>query len=267
MHYLTKREFQEVQAYHGFNPRELTQLELVVKQVVEVSKTPAVTDIHRRDKKIAMNEVIKNLQMVTDNASIIEVARNGLEDPEQLPALLSKFPYVEFEKVINQGKVNKFQEAFGSGCDYTTLKTSAEWLNVLCGIVAELPLGNNCFVTTPDTCRLSLRKHCKTNPGTYTRPLQPDKQAILDGLFSDTFKTQIKTVLQFGLYGEIPELKRRLKLDLTTGISVEDKHYPFYIEYVKEPYMEFLQFTICDLSSTGAIRETCYKFVVPQFNI
>lgn len=267
MSYLTQREYQEVQAYSSFKPRQLSELENVIKQVIEVAKTPAVTDIHRRDKAVSIKEVTANLHMVTANASIIEVAVKVMNDPEQLPALLAKFPYVEFEKIINQGLVNNFQLAFDAGTHLQQLERAADWISSLLKVTSKLPLGKICFINTPDTCRKALSKHNKTNKGTYCEQFSPGDQVILDDLFSGSYHDTLKLILQFKLYGELPELKRRVRKDLATGITIDEKLYPFFIEYVKEPYMEFLSISTFTPDKKGSPQETCYKFVIPSFNL
>lgn len=267
MSYLTQREYQEVQAYSSFKPRQLSELEDVIKQVIGVAKTPTVTDLHRRDKAISVKEVIANLHMVTTNASIIEVAEKVLKDPEQIPALHAKFPYVEFEKVINQGLINNFQRAFDAGTHLQQLQRATNWISDLLEVIAELPLGDSCFIKTPDTEPSGIRKHCKNNKGTYCTPLSPKHQGVIDDIFGSEHHNTLKLILRYKLYGELAELKRRIRKDLATGITIDEKLYPFFIEYIKEPYMEFLSVSTFTPDKKGSPQETCYKFVIPSFDL
>lgn len=263
--YLTKRELQELHAYVNYSPRNLTVLEGLIKELKFITKMATGTDLLREMKRKAKAKVIADITSATGNDKIVDQCKKALVNPDSLENLLESYPYVQFEKLIWTGKINAFQKLYHHAVSPEFLQEASLWLSTFLGIVSELPTHIQCFVQTPDTDNKSIRKYGKKVKATFVRPLQPHKQEILNDLLSPRFSRHLETIVKYRLYNEIPELERRLKVNITKGVSRNDKLYPFYVELFREEYMDFLEVSAHVQTESGDIQSMVYKFAIPQF--
>lgn len=270
MNYLTRKEFEAVNAVVNYTPRPLTSLETVIRQLKETIEFPAPTIKCRENQQHSLEEVYKNLQMVTEDKERWEEVRDIISDHKRIDKLLEVFPYVKFEKEINGvARLNFFQLAWRQGVTFTDLQHVAEWMYSFIDLVKKLSTDKSCCIPTPQTTRSVMSRLNKRNRGSYCLELGGTERKIVDILFGDK-KDVLKTILLYKFWAETAELNRRLMLmpnKLEPFYKRDGVDYLIFIDHVEDQLsgVHYLEVVLSPkVNPGGKIASNTFKFIVDK---
>lgn len=152
MNFLTAKELARVNARNTYSARKLTPLELVIKHIVFVSGMEYGNQAQKQQKDSEVELTIKALQEYTPSDTLLSKARLAMHNKDSLEELLTMYPYVQFEDILNGTyKFSSIEQFAINGYKSTHLQTLLQVVMSLQGLVATLPKGGEFYLSSPAT--------------------------------------------------------------------------------------------------------------------
>ena len=230
MKYLTQAEQRPLNAAKTYARRKLTPLETGIKLVNQRSAELRNASQERRAE--ATREVVRCLEEVTSNTTLINQCREALTNPGVLRQLVEKYPYVEFEAAINgTATYSGLQLAGLHDRSFEAMKNAADWVKCFYEGVRFLPHGQHAFVATPAT-DYRLMRHLaqdKGLPECRGIVLPKVQQELFDVLFTHHWSNPLQLVKDYGLL-DSPELCSRFGVTVDTTFPATDGNGNFQLQ-------------------------------------
>lgn len=152
MNFLTAKELARVNARNTYSARKLTPLELVIKHIVFVSGMEYGNQAQKQQKDSEVELTIKALQEYTPSDTLLSKARLAMHNKDSLEELLTMYPYVQFEDILNGTyKFSSIEQFAINGYKSTHLQALLHGVITLQEIVATLPKGGEFYLSSPAT--------------------------------------------------------------------------------------------------------------------
>ena len=152
MNFLTAKELARVNACNTYSARKLTPLERVIKHIVFVSGMEYGNQAQKQQKDSEVELTIKALQEHTPSDTLLSKARLAMHNKDSLEELLTMYPYVQFEDVLNGTYQFSSIEQFAlNGYKLTHLQALLQGVMTLQELVATLPKGGEFYLSSPAT--------------------------------------------------------------------------------------------------------------------
>lgn len=191
---LTREEYRTLQAIATNKPRDLNAVELLLLAIKNGTY----------DKEVIRNEVKRYVDNTYHADKILEV----LDHRNKLPELLKSYPMVEFHDAIFKRQYNKYigmEMEHGS----SLIKNRVTILNEMIGVINQLPLGIDTFISTYETNYYDMReKYSVTKDRKFLGYVLPQALQKLLNTYTSMPKTHDMSE-EWGFI-EDPELLRRV---------------------------------------------------------
>ena len=257
--YITAKEFRTVNARSSFAARPLTATEEVIKQLKDIYEWPETTQSERKLKEEAFKNLSSPVNALGDS-SHHQWLEEAIRFPVRIPALVQRFPQVEFYEVLNgTSKPNTFVEMYRAQVDVTVLEQAVKWLMDMQRNLAKLPIGVKAFIGTPETDYWEIQQAHKAGHCVGGMAIPNDLQTEFNTLMQEGNYYCRHVIFHHDLLSvPLADFERRGLL------SEEDRHSlvrPFNVRYVSawESYAGgHLSYTRTEDDG----KETVYNFVV-----
>lgn len=242
MNFLTAKELARVNACNTYSARKLTPLERVIKHIVFVSGMEYGNQAQKQQKDSEVELTIKVLQEYTPSDTLLSKARLAMHNKDSLEELLTMYPYVQFEDILNGTyKFSSIEQFAINGYKSTHLQAFLQGVLSLQEIIATLPKGGEFYLSSPATdYKAMFHAYTKTKDRKYQGLTIPkETQKVINSICPHLFYDGCKVV-------DFPNIWKRARL-VEEGKCFEERGIKvnftelFFNNYFGVPVMEFVE--------------------------
>lgn len=149
MQYLTRKEFNRVNATSNYTHRKLNKIEQVIKYVKTVFAMANNNQTEKAAKADEVETVVKVLSELTSNEHLLAKVRLAAYNQKDLDSLLEQYPYVQFEGLLDGTEsLSRIEQLARGKFGLDQLQRILSWVFDAHALLPHLPKGVETFIWT-----------------------------------------------------------------------------------------------------------------------
>lgn len=233
MQYLTRKEFNRVNATSNYTHRKLNKIEQVIKYMKTVFAMANNNQIEKAAKADEVETVVKILSELTSNEHLLSKVRLAAYNQKDLESLLEQYPYVQFEGLLEGTEsLSRIEQLARGGYQLDQLQRTLTWPCDVHALLPHLPKGIETFIWTKCTADHNFRVFAEAtkDPMYYGYVLRKEVQEEVNKVFGQHGGTgNIQKIYHLRTYDilNIPNIWKRAQLQdhadafLIPGVTLE----------------------------------------------